>query len=181
MKPEKKKRQRKSSKHATILQQLAEAPQTLAFRSFRHQCGAICFRLQGDVGAEVLLITSRDTGRWIIPKGWPIKGKTSSQAAAIEAYEEAGVRGKIGKKPVGRYTYLKSLENGDVVPCVVELYSLEVTKIDEDFKEKGQRQSAWVATDEAPRRVREVELKSFLASFKPRKKGSRLLGPTSDN
>ncbi|PWE52956.1 DNA mismatch repair protein MutT [Metarhizobium album] len=165
----KKKRWRESRKPATILKQLAQTPRTLAARRFRHQYGAICFRFVPETEAvDVLVITSRDTGRWVIPKGWPMKGKKPWQAAAIEALEEAGVRGVVGRKPVGRYTYLKSLDDGEVVPCMVELYQLEATSVELDFKEKGQRRAAWVSTDEAARRVREIELKSLLVNFRPK-------------
>jgi len=73
----------------------------------------------------------------------------------------------VHKKPVGRYTYLKELDNGDVVPCVVDVFKIAVREIRADFKEKGQRLLNWVSPDEAARRVREVELKSMLVTFKP--------------
>jgi len=100
-----------------------------------------------------------------------MKKKKPHEAAEIEAWEEAGVRGVARKKPVGRYTYLKWLENGDVAPCVVEVFQIEVQDITEDFKESGQRRIAWVSLDEAARRVREVELKTLLVNFKPKGKG----------
>jgi len=112
--------------------------------------------------------TSRDSGRWIIPKGWPMKGKEPHEAAAIEARQEAGVRGKVRKKPVGSYTYLKLMDDGEVVPCVVDVFQIEATALAGKFKEKGERILAWVSPDEAARRVREVELKSLLVEFRPR-------------
>ena len=96
-----------------------------------------------------------------------MKGRKPYQAAAIEAWEEAGVRGKVRKKPVGRYTYLKELEDGDVAPCIVDVFEISVTEICKDFKEQGQRELHWVTPDEAARLVREVELKSMLIAFKP--------------
>lgn len=155
-----------------LLQQLAAMPEKFAGGQFRKQYAALCFRRQpGDESVEVLLITSRGTGRWVIPKGWPMKKKKPYEAAEIEAWEEAGVRGAARKKPVGRYTYLKWLENGDVAPCVVEVFQIEVEGLAENFKERGQRQIAWVSTEEAARRVREVELKSLLVHFRPKFKG----------
>lgn len=155
-----------------LLQQLAAMPEKFAAGHFRTQYAALCFRrLVGDASVEVLLITSRGTGRWVIPKGWPMKKKKPHEAAEIEAWEEAGVRGVARKKPVGRYTYLKWLENGDVAPCVVEVFQIDVQDLVEDYKERGQRRIAWVSTDEAARRVREVELKSLLVNFKPKLKG----------
>ena len=82
----------------------------------------------------------------------------------------AGVRGRAKKKPVGRYTYLKWLDDGDVAPCMVEVYEIEVTEIDAKFKERGQRELAWLSREEAAYRVREVELKSLIIDFKPKRK-----------
>lgn len=119
------------------------------------------------------MITSRDSGRWVIPKGWSMKGKKPHEAAAIEAWEEAGVRGAVKKKPVGRYTYLKELDDGDIAPCVVDVFQIEADEVKAQFKERGQRVLEWVSPDEAARRVREVELKSLLVEFQPRGGGKR--------
>lgn len=160
------------SKH--LLKQLARTPEKLFTNAFRNQYGALCFRYADDGHAiEILVITSRESGRWIIPKGWPMKGRAPHEAAAIEALEEAGVRGKVGKTPVGRYTYLKELDGGKVVPCVVEIFQVEVREIKAGFKEQGQRRLDWVSPDEAARRVREIELKSLLVNFKPVGKRAR--------
>ncbi|AVA23800.1 NUDIX hydrolase [Rhizobium sp. NXC24] len=170
MKSKKEARKTSTLKSNHLLQQLARTPEKLFAASFRNQYGALCFRYKDNAdNIEMLLITSRDSGRWIIPKGWPMKGKKPHEAAAIEAWEEAGVRGKVRKTPVGRYTYLKDLDDGNVVPCVVDLFQLEVKEVRADFKEQGQRQLDWVSPGEAARRVREIELKSFLVNFKPQK------------
>ena len=99
-----------------------------------------------------------------------MKGKKLHEAAKIEAWEEAGVRGRTDKVSVGRYTYLKSLDDGDVSPCIVEVFAIEVAKLSDKFKERGERQTAWVSPDEAARRVREIELKSMIIEFKPDKR-----------
>ncbi|UWU32498.1 NUDIX hydrolase (plasmid) [Rhizobium sp. WSM1274] len=166
MTPSKKGRKPRPDKSQPLLRQLAAVPETLFAGSFRQQYGALCFR-HGNGGSEVeiLVITSRESARWVIPKGWPMKGKKPFEAAAIEAWEEAGVRGVVKKKPVGRYTYLKELDNGDVVPCIVDIFQIEVTDISGDFKERSQRILEWVSPDEAARRVREIELKSLLVQF----------------
>lgn len=96
-----------------------------------------------------------------------MKGKEPHKAAAVEAWEEAGVRGKPGKVSVGSYTYLKDIDEGAVTPCIVEVFQIEVTEVRTDFKERGQRACDWVTPDEAARRVREIELKSLLVNFKP--------------
>ena len=68
--------------------------------------GALVYRLKNDA-VEFLLITSRGTGRWIIPKGWPMPGRTLAQAALREAYEEAGIRGIVETSSIGSYQYYK--------------------------------------------------------------------------
>jgi 8-oxo-dGTP pyrophosphatase MutT (NUDIX family) len=168
MKDTKQEKKAALAKPQRLLRDLARTPDKLFGEAFRLQFGALCFRYRDDGDIEVLVITSRDSGRWIIPKGWPMKGKKPHEAAAIEAWEEAGVRGKAKKKPAGRYTYLKELNDGAVVPCVVELFQVEVDKVNAKFKERGQRLQAWVSLDEAARRVREIELKSLLVNFQPR-------------
>jgi 8-oxo-dGTP pyrophosphatase MutT (NUDIX family) len=168
MKSEKRGSQPKAGKSQTLLQQLARTPDKLFGKAFGQQYGALCFRHKEDGSEiEVLVITSRDSRRWIIPKGWPMTGKKPYEAAAIEAWEEAGVRGRAKKKPVGRYTYLKELADGNVAFCIVDLFQIEVTEIRTDFKERGQRVLDWVSPSEAARRVREIELKSLLVNFKP--------------
>lgn len=162
---------KQSPKPRTLLQQLAQMPEKLFSGEFRQQYGALCFRWTSDGNAiEILVITSRDSGRWVIPKGWPMKKKQPHEAAEIEAWQEAGVRGRARKKPAGRYTYLKWLDNGDVAPCIVDVFQIEVTEIEKNFKERGQRELAWLSPEEAAYRVREVELKSLIIDFKPKKK-----------
>ncbi|MDZ7926691.1 MAG: NUDIX hydrolase [Agrobacterium sp.] len=168
MKSEKQGSKPTTGKSQTLLQQLARTPDKLFGKAFGQQYGALCFRYkEGGSGIEVLVITSRESRRWIIPKGWPMKGKKPYEAAAIEAWEEAGVRGRAKKKPVGRYTYLKELADGNVAFCIVDLFQIEVTEMMTDFKERGQRVFDWVSPSEAARRVREIELKSLLVNFNP--------------
>jgi 8-oxo-dGTP pyrophosphatase MutT (NUDIX family) len=160
---------REKHRPKTLLQQLASNPDKLFSGAFRQQVAALCFRPGTETKEiEILVITSRDSGRWVIPKGWPMKGKSLSQAAAIEALQEAGVRGKVRRKPVGNYTYLKMLDDGQVVPCIVDVFQMEVSEIVQRFKEKGERQVAWVSRAEAARRLREIELKSLVIDFSPR-------------
>ncbi|MDL2410276.1 NUDIX hydrolase [Rhizobium calliandrae] len=170
-------RKTKSKKSKALLGQLAAIPEKLFAGAFLQQYGALCFRYRdGGPDIEVLVITSRDSRRWVIPKGWPMRGMKPFEAAAIEAWEEAGARGTAVKKPVGRYTYLKDLDNGDVGPCVVDVFQIEVLELKSEFKERGQRILEWVAPDEAARRVREIELKSLLIRFEPRRQKKRAQG-----
>jgi 8-oxo-dGTP pyrophosphatase MutT (NUDIX family) len=127
------------------------------------QSGAICYRDLTDGQREILLITSRDSGRWVIPKGNIAKRESARDAALREAKEEAGLEGKASKKAVGLYTYLKR-ENSS--PCLVEVFSVQVTGSASKFPEKGIRKLEWVSVDEAIRRVAEPELKGLIARLR---------------
>jgi 8-oxo-dGTP pyrophosphatase MutT (NUDIX family) len=110
----------------------------------RVQFAALPFRLVEE-RLEVLLITSRETRRWIIPKGWAEKGTKPHTMAAREAFEEAGVRGKVGKLPYGSYRYEKRLTEKRSVECQVTVFLLEVEQEMEDWPEKGERERRWLS------------------------------------
>jgi 8-oxo-dGTP pyrophosphatase MutT (NUDIX family) len=111
--------------------------------SFIRQAGAIPFKF--DAGAlRVLLITTRGTGKWVIPKGWIEPGASAAQAAAQEAYEEAGITGLIGEAPLGTFTYRKRLGSGARKPAVVEVFALQVEKQRKNWPERGERRFKWV-------------------------------------
>lgn len=131
------------------------------------QFAALPWRHNAAGGVEVLLITSRETHRWVIPKGWPIKGKSSAKSAAQEAFEEAGVQGKISKRPVGSYAYDKRLKSGRLQRVQVAVYALYVESEADAYLELGQREKLWVPPPEAARRVDEPELMVLLATFRP--------------
>jgi len=128
------------------------------------QFAALPFRID-DAQPEVMLITSRQTGRWIIPKGWPLKGRAPRAVAAREAYEEAGLRGKIQKHPVGTYRYEKRLSPERAVTCQVSVFLLKVEQQLDDWPEKQDRGRCWLPPDEAAARVEERELSSLLVSL----------------
>lgn len=130
-------------------------------RPLRVQVAALCTR--GDEAqTEVLLITSRDTGRWIIPKGWPIDGLDGAGSAQQEAWEEAGVRkAETDPEPVGLYTYDKILKDGSAEPLLTHVYRLRVTELADDFPEAHQRRREWVSLQEAAQRVREPQLQAL--------------------
>ncbi len=135
-------------------------------RPLRQQFAAICYRLRKKNGdLEVLLMTSRDTGRWVIPKGWPMEGKKAHAVAEREAYEEAGVKGKASKEPIGYFTYNKRMDGGLKILCRVQVHALEVKDMLADFPEKGMRRMEWVNCQEAASRVQEPELKTLLHTF----------------
>ncbi|MGB3316903.1 MAG: NUDIX hydrolase [Albidovulum sp.] len=131
------------------------------------QLAALCYRVTKKKGTEILLITSRDTGRWVIPKGWPMKGKSDADAAAIEAFEEAGAKGYLCPDCAGIFTYDKVMDDGSKQPVVVSVFPMEVDKLVSDFPEKGQRRRKWFAPQKAATRVDEPELRDILAAFDP--------------
>ncbi|MFN3723785.1 MAG: NUDIX hydrolase [Paracoccaceae bacterium] len=126
------------------------------------QHAALCWRMhRGHV--QVLLITSRETGRWIIPKGWPMIGKSPSETAATEAWEEAGVQGTLdGAAPIGFYTYDKLRGPKPPVPCHVSVFPLRVKKLVDNFPERKQRRRKWFDAHKAARKVAEPELRTLL-------------------
>jgi 8-oxo-dGTP pyrophosphatase MutT (NUDIX family) len=122
----------------------------------RIQYGALPYRFNESGSVEVLLITSRKTKRWIIPKGWPIKGLKPSKAAAREAYEEAGVRGRIARRAFGHYVYEKRLEDSIItIPCQVQVFLLTVERQSKDWPELKQRMARWFPAAEAARARRQ--------------------------
>ena len=119
-------------------------------RAIRIQYGALPYRLDGNAFIEVLLVTSRRTRRWIIPKGWPIKGMTPARAAAREAYEEAGVRGRVAGRAIGRYVYEKRLEDRGVsIHCEVRVFLLAVTGQSKNWPESKERTARWFSAANA--------------------------------
>lgn len=126
-----------------------------------HQYGALCWRMhRGKV--EVLLVTSRDTGRWIIPKGWPVKGCSPMKSAVREAWEEAGVEGVATETPVGRYSYAKQRLPDPPIPCSVTVFPLRVSRLAEKFPERKERRRKWFRAEKAARKVAEAELRDIL-------------------
>jgi len=130
----------------------------------RMQFAALCWREHAG-GLQVLLVTSRDTGRWIVPKGWPMSGRSPFEAAAREAWEEAGVEGAIATDPMGEYDYRKGLKSGAELPVRVELFPLRVLREAAVFPEVAQRRRRWFAPHKAARRVAEPGLGALILRF----------------
>jgi 8-oxo-dGTP pyrophosphatase MutT (NUDIX family) len=134
------------------------------------QCGALCWR-RSDNGIQVLLVTSRETGRWVIPKGWPIAGLSPEDSAAREAWEEAGVHGSASPRAIGVYTYDKvtdrKVDPPQSFPCVVAVYPVETTGSTRDFPEAEERRRKWMSRKKAARKVLEPELAALIAGFDP--------------
>ena len=118
-----------------------------------------------DEELRVLLITSRDTGRWVIPKGWPMKGRKPHEAAAQEAFEEAGVQGQVATSSLGFYRYQKRLPDGNARPCTVHVFALEVARQRKTWREKAERTIQWFTIEEAAHAVLEPELQDLIHVF----------------
>ena len=130
------------------------------------QVAALPWR-QGESGVEVMMITSRETRRWVIPKGGRMVGKTDPQAAAQEAYEEAGVQGETLDAVVGHFRYGKRLKSGRVQATIASVYPLEVFIQLGAWPEDAQRERRWMSTEDAAAAVDEVELAELIRDFKP--------------
>lgn len=133
----------------------------------RSQFAALCYRVSKNK-PQILLVTSRRTGRWIVPKGWPMDGKTPADCAAQEAWEEAGVIGKAHDQCLGLYSYNKVLVDSDGFPCVAMVYPVRVKSLVPDFPEKTQRRRKWFTPKKAAERVVEPELARILRDFDPK-------------
>jgi 8-oxo-dGTP pyrophosphatase MutT (NUDIX family) len=131
-----------------------------------------------DGALRVLLLTSRETGRWIIPKGWPMRGLKPHEAAAREALEEAGGLGHVTKKPIGDYHYFKRrTDHFDY--CQVDVYLLKVEKQLGVWREQGQRKTEWFPLSEAETLVDEPGLVALLQNLAVSSDGQllRAFGP----
>ena len=136
----------------------------LSWVAHRQQYAALPWR-QTKAGLEILLITSRETRRWVIPKGWPMITLAAHDAAAQEAWEEAGVRGEVGDTPLGAFRYHKRMKSGSPQRCRVDVFPLAVRVEEKDWPEKRQRQRRWVPAPEASRMVEEIGLRQIIDAF----------------
>jgi 8-oxo-dGTP pyrophosphatase MutT (NUDIX family) len=135
-----------------------------AARSVGIQYAALPFRIEARQ-VQVLLITSRGTRRWVIPKGWPMNGLKPQEAAATEASEEAGIVGEIDPTPLGSYRYLKQLKGDESIAVQVIVFPFEVQYQAEDWKEQGQRLLEWFRYQDAAALVAEPTLRRIIRDF----------------
>ena len=133
-------------------------------RAERRQVAALCWR-RGERGLEILLVTSRETRRWVTPKGGRMPGLTDARAAAVEALEEAGVEGRVADHPIGTFRYLKWLRRGEGRWCVVSLFPLEVTVEHATWQEQHERTRQWMSAEQAASRVNEADLAALILAF----------------
>ena len=134
---------------------MAKFTQQLAALPWRFNRGAL----------EILLITSRETKRWVIPKGWPMKGIAANKAAQQEAYEEAGIEGIVAAASIGHFTYIKQEVRDRWVR--VEVFPLQVKKQLKHWPESAERVREWFPVLEAMQAVDELELRAVIAGFDP--------------
>ena len=109
-----------------------------------------------------MLVTSRETRRWIIPKGWPKTGTSPHRSAACEAFEEAGVVGSVGRQPVGSFSYQKRLKNGGSVECELHVFALEVKRQQKEWPEKQERRVKWLSASKAAEKVKHPVLSKII-------------------
>jgi 8-oxo-dGTP pyrophosphatase MutT (NUDIX family) len=127
---------------------------------------------------EIMLITSRETQRWVIPKGWPMEHRSDVEAAAQEAYEEAGIKGRMAIGAVGQYSYAKRAQRGGKTRCKVDVFAMEVTEILDLWPEAHQRRRQWFSPQDAAELVNEPELAEIIRAVAAGLSGHALPAPT---
>src|ERR687897_760275 len=132
-----------------------------------HQFGALPFKWDRDGSLKVMLVTTRGRKRWMIPKGWPIRGLGPHESAAREAFDEAGLVGYVHAEAVGSFQYMKRLGPGRQVRCTVEVFPLHVDHQRPHWLEKGERETRWLSPKKAASLVSEPDLKKILLGFHP--------------
>ena len=130
------------------------------------QAAALPWRRGAKGDIEILLVTSRSSGKWIPPKGWPMRGKSLAEAAQIEAYEEAGVRGRVSDVPCGAFQRPKTHRALGPITFLIKLYPLEVTEELKTWPEQAQRKRRWFAPEAAADAVQPAELAALLQGFR---------------
>jgi 8-oxo-dGTP pyrophosphatase MutT (NUDIX family) len=130
----------------------------------RVQVAALPWRRSG-MGVEIMLITSRDTGRWVLPKGWPEGQEDLCDAAGREAAEEAGLSGTVSRLEIGRYYYGKRQPSGLESRCEVLVFPMEIDHVAKNWPEKTERKRQWFSPQAAAAQVKEPDLAELIAAF----------------
>ncbi len=146
---------------------------------YKKQIAALPIRETEQGKLEILLVTSRRTGRWLAPKGWTMPGKKPWRAAEIEALEEAGVKGKMVREKLGNYKYIKRAGENKRIPCKVAVYALRVDKIKKNWPERHQRRRKWFSVKKAAHMVLEPELRMILRGLSKTKQVKSVINETS--
>lgn len=157
---------------------IRDASQTYSLHATREdytrlskQTGALPWRKASGKGLEVLLVTGRRSGAWMIPKGWPIPGKSLANSAAQEAFEEGGVRGTIDPKPIGSFRHVKQHFAFGTLEVSIAVHPLAVDRELLSWPEHGQRHRRWFKLSEAAERVTSPELAGIILKLEKRLSG----------
>lgn len=142
------------------------------------QIAALPLHMEKTGKLRVLMVTSRDSGRWVMPKGWTMDGKKPWEAAKIEALEEAGAVGYVSDDPVGVYHYDKRLGAKRKVRCRVTVYPMMVEKLKRRWKERKERKRHWFSLKKAAKLVDEKELSLLLRELAQNPERLDLIGTT---
>lgn len=141
----------------------------VADSAVQRQLGGLCWRKKND-RVQILLITSRETGRWVLPKGWPMADRSNEKAVAIEAWEEAGATGRVGPQ-IGQYQYdkiqFRATDRQVMVPCRVDVHAMRITDLSKRYPERKQRRRKWFDLAVAAQKVHEPDLAALIAGFVP--------------
>ena len=154
----------------SALRQLYERAVLASQRAIAHlwwskvQNAALPFRQREDGNLEILLVTSRGTGRWIVPKGWPKRKRAPHVTAAREAMEEGGILGKIYQTPLGTFRYEKRHVHFSL-PCEVTVFALEVVEQMAEWPERRERSTRWFDVCDAATAVQEPELAALMLNL----------------
>ena len=135
-------------------------------RPNRYQVAALCWRIE-DGELQMLILTSRETRRWILPKGWPMPGLGALDTAREEAWEEGGVRLEEEGVLIGRYCYSKRMRGGVPVKTNVDVFAVRVTSVEDQYPEVAERERRWVTPEEAADMVDEPDLAALLRDAAP--------------
>jgi 8-oxo-dGTP pyrophosphatase MutT (NUDIX family) len=138
------------------------------------QVAALPWRLDAEGGLEFLLVTSRTSKHWLLPKGWPIPGKSGLESALQEAFEEAGIHASGPDQPIGRYAFIKVLHDETELPCTMAVYAVGDVKELAEWPEQLQRDRMWFTQAEAVSIAFDFNLSLFLASVSYDAKRKRL-------
>ncbi len=134
-------------------------------RSGDIQFGALPYRMSASGEPEVMLLTSRGVGRWVIPKGWPMVGRKPRLVALTEARQEAGIKGIISRKPIGSFHYSKTMDAGEERLCECIVFLMLVTHEAPSWREQKERTRAWFPRDEAAALVNEGALSTMIRNL----------------
>lgn len=149
---------------ATLVQ--ARTSALSALPETRLQFAALCYRVAKGA-PQILLVTSRGAGHWILPKGWPMTDTDPAQVALREAWEEAGVKGTAHDQCLGLYAYRKNDKQGQPVDCVAYVYPVRVKSLAGNWPEQGQRRRKWLSPAKAADRLRSPDLARLVRQFDP--------------